>query len=691
MLGADGAPVTKEESDLTGTVFSSALKLVTGKASRTELANELSEKLYGQRGDPSEMAELGIDLTKPKSDPTNPLLNGKMDGLLKGLTPDGKPAAQTGAQAGTQAGAQAGVQPGTQGKAQPGAKPGDKTAAGTTGAQAGTTPGANPIADAAKGLAIPDIVTGKSKAALSQIWGRLKPYSVELSLVPVVFMFMVWKARRRRRREASFVPEYMAVLPEGDSDDYEMKHAVHDLNEEDFELVAAMIYQRQGYRVSIPAALGGGRTGNFKLARKAERLIVVCHNADVSQRVQVDQVRALHEAMADGSITGGIFIASCGYTWDARHFAKTRKIKLINAKTLDALLDEARTSPDEEILAIKPWIAKFMTKAEMTAPHCPECEAEMDQVKAGEGSVWLCNQRPECGGKRAPRKFRKALRAATGDGASGEVAVFLDPGAEYVVPMEGQPVQKASAVGIVKRAEKEAAPQDVSAESAEPAPAPSKKNKESKAKAKAKAKAEAAKDDGKSAAANLARSIVPMLQRIFMPGSITSKKSDSPEGERSRRGAIAGITPAPAPVLRGTNPQSGEPSAPKPATAAAANDTTPKNAIVPPSQTPTPTPQTLRMPSATAPATPAEPPKPAPDGTRTDGSKRNGGLLDTALAEFKRRGFRLEQKPLANPSMPPVSERGGATASTQQAPPNPLNLRLETTKPAPQKPESNAA
>ena len=384
-LGADGASVTKEESDVTGTVFKSGVRLVTGQASRKELAKELSEKLYGQRGDPADMKELGIELVTPAGNSPAPLVGGNA------------------------AGSQSAGKPGD--KVEP--KPGENPAAGTAAAPKATLAGTSNASPMAK------LVSGKSKAALSEISQRMKRYSVELSLVPVVFIGMVWVARvRRRKQEAGFVPDYMAALPESDSEKYAMKHRVNALSDEEFELLVALIYQRQGYRVSLSAALSSGHSTRFKLARKSERLLVQCHNFKNFHRAEAKLVQELHEAMADANATGGLFVASCGYTWDARHFAKTKNIKLISAKTLDALLTQARATPDEKLLSITPWIPKFMTKVEVTTPHCPECGAEMDEVKASDGSTWLCNQRPECGGRRDVRKYQKGLRVVAQDGGT---------------------------------------------------------------------------------------------------------------------------------------------------------------------------------------------------------------------------------------------------------------------------------
>jgi ssDNA-binding Zn-finger/Zn-ribbon topoisomerase 1 len=385
IAGADGSPVSSEESDLMSTVFQSALRLVSGTASRSELAGELSDKLYAGRANSEEMAELGIEVDKPKKDSSAP----GVEGLPGAAKPDGK-------------------SPGKASEQSP-EKPDARSVASRAASRAKKGLPAKPGGS----LVGTDLVSGKSQSALDALWKRLKPYTVEMSMVPVVFLGMVLVSKvRRRKREEPLVPEFAVVQTPADSEPYDMEHAVHALDDEEFALLVALIYQRQGYRVSLPSGLGGGRGGDFKLARKSERLLVKCEKSSSDHRVPVERVREFHEAVTDANATGGLYVGSCGFTWDARHFAKTRRIKLIDARTLDAQLTAAREKPDENLLTITPWVSKFMTKAEMTVPHCPECEVEMEQVKVSGGSVWLCTQRPECSGQRAVRKYQKAKRAA---------------------------------------------------------------------------------------------------------------------------------------------------------------------------------------------------------------------------------------------------------------------------------------
>ncbi len=546
-LGADGAPVTNEEADLAGTVLKSAVKLVSGQASRAELSKELSEKLYGQRGEPGDMAELGIELVTQKGGSPVPLTGGKSADIPT-----------TG-------------------------KPGEKPIAGPD--QKGAASNASGASPVSKLLPGPEIVSGKGKAALGEIWQRMKGFSVELSLMPVVFIGMVWVARvRRKKREPGFIPEFMAMLPDSDSEKYVMKHRVDSLPAEEFELLMALIYQRQGYRISLSAALASGRACRFKIARKAERILVQCHNFKNIHRVEIGLVRELHEAMADANVTGGLFIASCGYTWDARHFAKTKNIKLIGANPLDNLLTQARATPEENLLEITPWIPKFMTKVEMNTPHCPECEAEMDETTDGEMAAWLCNQRPECGGRRNVRKYRKGLRVAARDASISSVAAVApqpasegavsNPGRELVQPKQMPPAKTAGAV---------TAPLGVAGRRSISAP----------------------ETQAKPNAAAIAHNAVSKLQRDTLPEIFRAKPKTLQESAR---------------------------------------------VVVTPDNPP-------RVPQGVAQIADTIP---VPGPTRVAETKRNLGLLSSVVEEFKRRGFRSEETPLAKRKPVPSRPKSNA-------------------------------
>ncbi len=407
MPGAAGLEMphfASEESDLMATVFKSALRFLSGSAKRDELAGELSDKLYAGRGGSATMAELGIELEKPGAKPSDPA----------GLP---KPGAASSATAG---GA-------TIAKAQPGATLPAKPAQTS---ESSAKSASNPVRD----------------ALLAQVWEKAKA-NPELSLIPIVLvgMFVFRLFRRRRSPEDDFIlPDLSALIP-SEAEAYEMTHRVHSLQAEDFELLVALIYQRQGYRVTMPAGLSGGRGGDFMVQRKSEKLLVQCKKFSADYKVPVDRVKDLHEAAVAAGVTRGVYVASCGFSWDARNFAKTKGVTAINARTLDTLLNEARQKPDEDFLAVWEWAPKLLSKVKLVPPFCPACEASMDELKVSSDPVWVCSQRPECRGRRSARKVHKPMPAAassgyanarpqTSDGQEWEEPVVLGGRARTICP-----------------------------------------------------------------------------------------------------------------------------------------------------------------------------------------------------------------------------------------------------------------
>ena len=317
-----GVNFSSEESDLMSTIFKSALRLVSGTAKREELAGELSDKLYAGRAGAGEMSELGIELVKPGG--ASPV-------------PDSKGATIA-----------ANPQPGL-----PTVKPvtGASAPSGATGVVSSQSVAKLPAKAGAPTADSPAAtVDGKSQAALqAKVWEQAKRYSVELGVVPVALlgMYLMHRIRGRRSGAEDFVLANLAMQAPSDSEPYDMKNPLHSMKVEDFELLIALIYQRQGYRVSMPAGLSGGRGIDFTLVRKSERVLVQCKRMNQESRVTIERIRELHDAVTAAGATRGMYIASCGFTWDARNFAKAKGLMVINARTLDEL--EQNSSKFSEI------------------------------------------------------------------------------------------------------------------------------------------------------------------------------------------------------------------------------------------------------------------------------------------------------------------------------------------------------
>jgi ssDNA-binding Zn-finger/Zn-ribbon topoisomerase 1 len=419
----EGPKFSSEEADLMTTVFSSAVKLFTGSASRKQLAGELSDKLYAGR-DTQTMKDLGIELVspgEPAGAPNGTTGAANTANLPPGISPaPGQPGASLRPQ---------------QRAAAPGESPAKPAAGANPLAALNPLAGENPLS------AGNPVAGAVNTALLDRLWKQTKANGLELGLVPIVFlgMILVQRIRQRRSRGDDFMLPLVGLQTPAESEPYDMTHAVHSLGTEEFELLVALIYQRQGYRVSMPAGLSGGRGGDFTLMRKAERILVQCKKLEQEHRVPVERVRELRETMNILGLPKGMYVVSCGFTWDARNYAKANGITLINARILDELLSAAREKPDEDLLSVSEWVSKLMSKVQLTPPQCPACEAAMDLVNASTGSAWLCSQRPDCRGRRLARKYQKPGPAAARKTESPEDGVQSSEPAkpsEIVRPIE---------------------------------------------------------------------------------------------------------------------------------------------------------------------------------------------------------------------------------------------------------------
>ena len=103
---------------------------------------------------------------------------------------------------------------------------------------------------------------------------------------------------------------------------------------------------------------------------------------------------ALSAARALGMPLGVAAAALKGFSGTKRRLevvGKAKGVTLINARTLDHLIDAARKD-NEDLLNVAEWAPKFLLKAELTTPNCPACGAPMDfwetpfRIAAGGGS-----------------------------------------------------------------------------------------------------------------------------------------------------------------------------------------------------------------------------------------------------------------------------------------------------------------
>ncbi len=354
---------SREESGLMSAFFGGAVRFLTGSASRDEIAGEISDQLLAGRSE-SEMGELGIEYARPDKAEESP----------------------------------------SDREARP------VVAAAPAAGKASRIDGALAQLNGAPGTHVPALESGHSNV-LARLADTGRENWMELTVVPVVLVgFMVVRRLRKGPAGPDYVPQEMTMQAPVKTDAAQLKHDVYSLNPEQFETLVALVYQRQGYRVSMPAALSGGKGGDFLLQRKSERILVQCKKMSLEHEVPVERVQELQAAVEETGATRGLFVACCDFSWDARYFAKNKGLSLINGFTLDQLISDTKQNAEEDLLRFGGWVAKFSSKLHFTAPECPSCGAVMDRITANGGESWLCSQRPDCRGRRIARKLHPALQ-----------------------------------------------------------------------------------------------------------------------------------------------------------------------------------------------------------------------------------------------------------------------------------------
>lgn len=164
-----------------------------------------------------------------------------------------------------------------------------------------------------------------------------------------------------------------------------------ELSWQDFEYLLGEAFRRQGYLVEQTGRNGPDGGIDLRLSRGQERLLMQCKHWKVRQ-VGVRVVRELSGVVTGERATGGIVVTSGSFSADAKSFARTVPIRLIDGRELDELIDSVRNSPRVE---------KPTTSLPPTSQLCPECGAPMAVRTARRGAsagsrFWGCSTYPAC-------------------------------------------------------------------------------------------------------------------------------------------------------------------------------------------------------------------------------------------------------------------------------------------------------
>lgn len=163
-----------------------------------------------------------------------------------------------------------------------------------------------------------------------------------------------------------------------------------------FEELCAGYFQARGRNAKVTnlGADGGIDVLLFGENDPKKILGVVQCKAWTQKPVGVREVRELLGVMTDVACPLGVYVATSGYTSDAKAFAEGKHIKLMDAEQLLALIQKLPLESRAELL-------QKTTFGDYTTPSCPSCGIKLVSRTSRKGnktgkSFWGCRNFPRC-------------------------------------------------------------------------------------------------------------------------------------------------------------------------------------------------------------------------------------------------------------------------------------------------------
>jgi len=206
------------------------------------------------------------------------------------------------------------------------------------------------------------------------VQGYIHIFAVLLQfIVPAGFLVGATASVLSRRRSGALI----AAARAGSST------ALKSMSWRDFERLVGEAFRRQGFTVTGFGGQGPDGGVDLGLMKNGERFLVQCKHWK-KQQVGVTVVRELNGVMAAQGAKGGFVVAGGSFTREAREFAKTTKVTLVDGAALERLIGEVKA-----------------TAARESAPACPRCGTAMVRRHAKKGkfagtSFWGCGSYPKC-------------------------------------------------------------------------------------------------------------------------------------------------------------------------------------------------------------------------------------------------------------------------------------------------------
>ena len=187
---------------------------------------------------------------------------------------------------------------------------------------------------------------------------------------------------------------------------------LNSLRGDQIELLLGEIFRRQGYTVELSAGLGADGASDLLLRRDGESIPVQSKEWKTA-RITEREVREFYGVMASTAAPRGVFVTTGTFTRDARDFAESRHIELLDRSGLEQAIAAVRR-PEENFFDVPSWIEDFTHYARIFDPECPCCGQAMviRQHRLDGTAAWGCTTYPRCPGKRETRRDLLPLKAA---------------------------------------------------------------------------------------------------------------------------------------------------------------------------------------------------------------------------------------------------------------------------------------
>jgi restriction system protein len=175
------------------------------------------------------------------------------------------------------------------------------------------------------------------------------------------------------------------------------KQGIEGITWREFEMLVGEWFRRHGYGVHETDTGPDGGV-DLVLTRDGESYLVQCKQWK-AYKVGVNIVREHLGVMVSQGAAGGYIVTSGDYTEEARRFAASNGIKLIDGIQLASWIRAVKTT-------VNTPVSLDIPAPTQTRPVCPACGADMLERKATRGahagqSFWGCSRYPKCRGTRS--------------------------------------------------------------------------------------------------------------------------------------------------------------------------------------------------------------------------------------------------------------------------------------------------